>query len=322
MNDQSIIELFNPLYADLVPEEAWGSKRPLLAHYTSIQTLEKILLNNEVWFSNPLFMNDMDEVKFGVIHGVNLVLSNPEILSVCKTDHRKKLFLDSFNHYQNIFANDHVFDTYVFCLSEHDKIKHTDGILSMWRGYGANGNGAAIIFDTAKLNAKAGSPIILSQVKYASREARIEWLKKLITLFANILSSVELSDDKLHLASYALFERIKLMALFSKHDGFKEENEWRIVYLKACDHAKAFISMLDYHYGDRGLEPKFKLKVAPIEGHTDTDLSLEKIIDSIIFGPSVSSPLAKTTVMRMLDKINKSELKNRVSASTIPLRAT
>ena len=41
-------------------------------------------------------------------------------------------------------------DTYVFCLSEHAK-DDTDGLLSMWRGYGGNGNGAAIVFDAGKL---------------------------------------------------------------------------------------------------------------------------------------------------------------------------
>jgi hypothetical protein len=37
-------------------------KRLLVAHYTTLEVLEKILGTNEIWFSNPLFMNDLEEV--------------------------------------------------------------------------------------------------------------------------------------------------------------------------------------------------------------------------------------------------------------------
>jgi hypothetical protein len=67
LNDADVMQLFLPLYADLRPEDGFQNKKPLLAHYTTIQVLEKILGNNEVWFSNPLFMNDMEEVRFGVL---------------------------------------------------------------------------------------------------------------------------------------------------------------------------------------------------------------------------------------------------------------
>jgi hypothetical protein len=35
--------------------------------------LEAILRNDEVWLSNPLFMNDMEEVRFGINAGANLL---------------------------------------------------------------------------------------------------------------------------------------------------------------------------------------------------------------------------------------------------------
>ena len=34
--------------------------------------LEAILLNEELWLSNPLFMNDKEEVNFGINTGANL----------------------------------------------------------------------------------------------------------------------------------------------------------------------------------------------------------------------------------------------------------
>ena len=58
MDDAEIQRLFQPLFAGLPGEDSFPKKRPLLAHYTSVAVLEAILRNNEVWFSNPMFMND------------------------------------------------------------------------------------------------------------------------------------------------------------------------------------------------------------------------------------------------------------------------
>jgi hypothetical protein len=79
--------------------------------------------------------------------------------------------------------------------------------------------------------------------------------------------------------------------------------------------------MLHYLNGPRGVEPKFRFKVAPIDGLTAADLSLNKIIAALLLGPSTSSPLAARAVARMLDVIGKPELKDRLFASTIPLRS-
>ena len=125
--------------------------------------------NDEVWLSNPLFMNDMEEVRFGIGSRANLFVASPEIESACGSKRRFDLLRGTFNHWYNTFASEHVLDTYVFCLSEHAK-EDGDGILSMWRGYGGNGSGAAIIFDTAKLAAREESPLIIANVHYGTRQ--------------------------------------------------------------------------------------------------------------------------------------------------------
>lgn len=320
MDDNAIMAHFQPLYGDLVPEDAFHIKKPLLAHYTTIQTLEKILASNEVWFSNPLFMNDLDEVRFGVLWGNTLVMQSEEIAAACQAPERTTLFRQSFAHYFGQFDTQHVLDTYVFCMSEHER-DDNDGMLSMWRGYGANGNGAAIVFDTANLRVAETSPLIISNVHYARTEERIDWLKKLISQFAQLLRASNIPQEKVHLGAYSLFERIKLFALFSKHGGFKEEREWRVVYMPDRDANKKLEPMLHYAIGPRGIEPKLKYKVLPIEGVTSGDLSLTKLIDRIILGPTNSSPLARMAVQRMFDRLRHPDLKPRLLASTIPFRS-
>jgi hypothetical protein len=188
MNDAEIGKLFEPLFADLRGDDCFPTKRPLLAHYTSIGVLEAILRNNEVWLSNPLFMNDMEEVRFGIHAGARLFLGGSEIESACRSKERFDLLKSSFNYYYNRFDSEHVLDTYVFCLSEHAKEDDTDGLLSMWRGYGGKGNGAAIVFDTAKIAAREESPLIIANVHYGTAEERWNWLQRRITQFAEILT--------------------------------------------------------------------------------------------------------------------------------------
>ncbi len=78
--------------------------------------------------------------------------------------------------------------------------------------------------------------------------------------------------------------------------------------------------MLHYALGRNGVEPKFKFKVGHIEGITHNDFSLEKIIHQIILGPSVATPLAVNAIKRMLEKIGKHELAEKLKASTTPFR--
>jgi hypothetical protein len=91
-------------------------------------------------------------------------------------------------------------------------------------------------------------------------------------------------------------ERLKLFAVFSKHRGFREENEWRVVYMRERDTNKALESMFSYWVGPRGVEQKLKLKVAAIPGFPETEITLDKIVERIILGPSFSTPLARGAI--------------------------
>lgn len=78
--------------------------------------------------------------------------------------------------------------------------------------------------------------------------------------------------------------------------------------------------MFDYAVGQRGIEPKLKFIVRPIEGLTAADLSLDKLVERIILGPSLSNSLAVNSVKRMLTKARKDAMISKVVASTTPFR--
>jgi Protein of unknown function (DUF2971) len=51
----------------------------------------------------------------------------------------------------------------------------------MWRGYGGNGSGVAIVYDTEQLPVWEESPLIIRKVEYGTDEDRIDRLKPRIT---------------------------------------------------------------------------------------------------------------------------------------------
>lgn len=321
MNEQETLSIFQPLWGDIEQRETFPQVRPHLAHYTSIPTLENIVANDELWFSNPLNMNDFGELRFVLLRGAEMFRKNWEkIRQSCQDQNRYEVLSSNFENYFKQFDERYALDTYIFCLSKHDP-DNTDGRLSMWRGYGGNGNGAAIIIDTSKINVLDGvQPLIFSKVEYLSDQDRHDWIDKTIDKFVQIINVQQPPTEMLHIAAHELFERFKLFALFTKHHGFHEEEEWRVVYLRDRDVSNVYASMLGYAHTARGIEPKFKYKVQPIKDHTAEDFSLEKIISQIILGPTTSSCLAAGAVCRMLEMHGKRELVERVVGSTIPFR--
>ena len=319
MDDKSFLTQFEPLWSDLQDSESFPHKRPLLAHYTSIVGLENIFFSNQLWFSNPLAMNDLEEVRFAINEGCRLIAQSEEIRRALETEERHQTFQQGVLHCYNTFGEQHVLDTYVFCLSEHAKDDY-DGLLSMWRGYGGNGTGAAVVFDTSQLDVIQNSALMLDRVHYATTTQRLEWITKKIAQFVSVLATASVPDDKLHFAAHVLFERLKLFALFTKHQGFSEEREWRVVYSTERDAQKRMAHMCDYAVGPRGVELKLKFPVAPVEGVTGRELSLAKMIDRIILGPTMSNTLAIAAFNRMLERLKQPHLKAKVRVSAIPFR--
>jgi hypothetical protein len=160
MIDMEDNQHYGPLWDDLRSSPEFSEAKPLLAHYTSIPVLEAIVRNKELWLSNPLYMNDLEEVRFGINEGVTAFVSSEKLVEACESKERVASIRRAFDYYYRKFDQEHVIDTFVFCTSEHER-DDNDGLLSMWRGYGGNGNGAAIIFDASNIMARDDTLIIM-----------------------------------------------------------------------------------------------------------------------------------------------------------------
>src|SRR3977135_2268466 len=229
----------------------------LLAHYTSVEVVKKILKHEDLWFSTPLYMNDLEEMRLGIFVGGQLFPKFAQAASR-DADHSRRL-VECFNHFMAHLDAETALDTYVFCLSDQD-YNNVDGLLSMWREYGSEGNGAAVVFNTQKLHYQPHSPILIAKVVYASYDERKKELEARLADWARITLDADLASSDLSLAAYAAYDFVKSFALTTKHRGFSEEREWRAIYVPERDPLGYLRGHLDYAVGSRGVEPKLKFK--------------------------------------------------------------
>jgi len=311
-------KIYESLWNDYDSKSEFPNQTPLLAHYTSISNFDCIIDGEELWFANPLNMNDSDELIFGMNQGTAEFRKNEALIKACGNEEVFGRLLNILDHHSNHFDKNHVLDTYISCFSLHDA-EDFDGSLSMWRGYGADGSGISFVIDTKEIEPNEDSPIILAPVNYATSEERIEWIKRRINQLAGLLTSLETSDEVLNSIAWNWIERLKVFSLFTKHKGFQEEREWRFVYLSDRDSEAHYPSMFGYNISNKGVEPKLKLRLDQIPS-ASSSLTLESLIDRVILGPTASSVLSMRSVARMLEIKGKLELAKKVHASSIPYR--
>jgi len=278
-----------------------------IAHYTSVESLIKIIEKNEIWFSNPYFMNDYQEVKFVMKKFHNLYKQKESTIHDSlkretnaiqdKLGQMTAAFTELYLGKKMIdFSKGHLMvDRYIFCLSECDNQTLENGSLGMWRGYGKNGHGAAIVFDLKKIKGLSSSPFIIGKVKYKSEKEIEDIVLKFIDKFLvkiNLLNNkINYTPEIIHAISEALYTQCLYFSFFYKNKEFSEEKEWRVVYYKEKDRTNEIKNMIDYHVVDGQICPKLKLKIQPINMATSSDFSLSKIIHKIIIGPSAKQNL-------------------------------
>jgi Protein of unknown function (DUF2971) len=319
MNTTFDTSLKNALWADNIEDPSFMRAKPLLAHYTSLEVFEKIIIGNEIWFSNPLYMNDWNELQYGMNLGAHTFRTHSAIINAFGNDYvRHAKLVDLFDALFDNFTYKHAINVYVLCFTEHCK-NDVDGKLSMWRAYGSNGGGIAMVFDTANIAEISSSPFVLRKVKYGTKDQWRDWVDAKAISLAKVIEEHERTDANLMAIVWGWMEWLKEFSLFTKHIGFEEEQEWRVVYFSERDKANALTEMCTHAISNKGIQPKLKLKIASVPGVINDAISIDGLTDRIILGPSNSTFFAADTLRRMLER-RRPELANRVHASAIPYR--
>lgn len=288
------------------------------SHYTSAVVGLAIIENGVVWLRNASLMNDYSEI----IYGENLFREYLE-----KDDRGEKLSKILFDIHPDVqrefwaridvSLRHRIENTYITCLSEHgsgsiDEEKY--GRLSMWRAYGGNQNVALIINnDFLHLNTEYLGLFSIPVLYMDSKKYEI-YLDDIIN---NIKDNIEtIKEQNTSVIINALYFFIHCLILSTKHIGFSEEREWRIIYSPGIYTCKgdAIDKSIEIINGIPQIVCKLNLN------NIDGIPQYLNLIDSIIIGPTKYESPIRDAFISTLDKKGAPDPKSKIKASGIPLR--
>jgi len=232
-----------------------SEKYSKLYHYTTWEGLLGILQTQTLWATHYRFLNDYSELvllRDKLIGFVSPIVKEQygELVEQCQ-DVRKDI--NRMGGMDRVVLHDtEVFvdgaykatgeEIYIvsFCGEDKNSYVNSNGLLSQWRGYGAGG-GIALLFDTKKLEEimqkeaerYAYNFAYIADVVYSDDEEKFK--KEIRSDMNNIAAFARECFHNIKLKKQEAPDGTKACYSFTgcigryKHQGFKEENEVRIV---------------------------------------------------------------------------------------------
>jgi hypothetical protein len=291
------------------------NSRKRLVHYTSAENAFRIIRNKEFWLRRTSEMNDYTEV----VHGYNC------LWDAMKGDVGKKFIttlkdivpkaFDEVNHLFTGWEPMIFLDTYIGCLSEEEAREDELGRLSMWRAYGAGGGVAIFMPGRFFLEPNDHINAFTSPVAYMARPQVEEQL-------AAVTSAISAHADELRSSNHdhlvgLIFNMLRFAVICTKHEGFREETEWRILHTAGLDEGrlKPTVELIN------GMpQPVVKIPLSHTADHP-TGIELSELFEKILIGPARSQSTIREGLIMALNDAGVPNPKDRVLMSNIPLRA-
>ena len=292
------------------------NKNTRFVHYTSASAAMKIIETKTFWMRKTSCMNDYMEVDHG-LHCLGAAYDGEagKILIATLND----IFDGIANEIEELFrgwAPVLQTDTYIACFSEHRDTEDMHGRLSMWRAYSESTGVALVVNNTPFLSESAPLKIYTSPVAYLDdANFQIE--------FQRIVDKIEENKDFLRLLGWEavrfhVFNAFKFAALCTKHPGFNEEKEWRVIYtprMEQSEHLEKDIEVI------RGTpQPVYKIPLKNIPEESLVGIEIPEILDRIIIGPTEYPVAIREAFETLLADSGVEYPKSRVCVSGLPLR--
>jgi hypothetical protein len=227
---------------------------PSIFHYTDATGLAGILSSDTLFASDYRFLNDASEL--GIIHDLLVPLFEAEIAQIMpELDERE--WIRGFYGYHGISGHGRQAEGFFksvirvindvsplfvvsFCKHEESSKEFKHGLLSQWRGYG-NAGGFAIEFDeegidellTKELNEFAYAGYKSGDVLYERYERLFipdEFKGVAGEMLRRIFEPLDVSEITGRIDFDAFIRKFMSVASFLKHWGFREENEYRVLF--------------------------------------------------------------------------------------------
>ncbi|UPA25356.1 DUF2971 domain-containing protein [Shinella oryzae] len=203
-------DLFASFFPDFKKIPGAKDVPELLSHYTSLEGFLSIVKYHSIWASNILFLNDKEEMQYGID------VARDVVAEIEKTTSRADR--------PRVIRQREIPDVYASCFCEHHDL------LSQWRGYGNSNQTVSIQFRGRDLFRLARIyNFDLERVIYG-RKHTMELLRERLaiaeddpSLIQAIMNDNSIGPDEMRYA------RIINLAPRFKNEAFEEEKEWRII---------------------------------------------------------------------------------------------
>jgi hypothetical protein len=199
-------------------------------HYTSAEAALSIINSKRMWMRNAMSMADYREVQHGF-----------DILQGFFSDKTKLAAFTSaldasapgaaqeavtvFNQHWNTTR----FHTYIASISEHVATEDTHGRLSMWRAFGGNAPRVALVFKLPwESTGGIALNLLFSPVAYLTEEEAHATIHQVIDNIKENAGFLRSYDRQLIVTN--VFTMLLAGVTCLKHEGFREEREWRAIY--------------------------------------------------------------------------------------------
>jgi hypothetical protein len=285
-------------------------------YYTTADTAARILTNRQVWMRSTTAMNDYMEVEHGFECLNAAYNAEPgqvlnSALDACFSGVAAEL-RDLFNAWLPGIRQ----ETYMLCVSEHLPEEDQHGRLSMWRAYGGQAgialvlNGGVMLRESDALGAYSSPVAYLNPDAFAAEFGRIA---KTIADEAGYIRTLDRETVKMH-----AFNMLRFAVLCTKHPGFHEEREWRVVASPTMYPSPLLTSGVEVVRGIPQTVLKIDLQNHPDEGLTG--LAIPELLNRIIIGPCEFPLVVLNAFRQLLRAAEVPEPESKVFVSDIPLR--
>lgn len=300
-----------------------GDGQVSFVHYTSAKAALGIIKSKRVWLRNVTGMCDYSEVLYGQSLLRNVLYNDgqkgltalTEAVDGCApgaTEEAIRLFNQTWNDIRH--------NTYVTCISEHYKEEDEHGRLSMWRAFGGTDVRVAIVFKFpySLLRANVFS-LVVSPVAYLGEQ-------QLQTEVYRVVGNIHQHRDFLKSLGReqivtSLYNMLVAAVTCLKHEGFKEECEWRLIYAPVRWHSQLIAQ--ERSTEDIGGIPQIIYKI-PLDANTPgapeglKQLDFSRLFDRLIVSPTVYPDSMLEAFVTALQKAGVPE--PRILRSGIPIR--
>lgn len=236
----------------------------ILYHYTDLNGLLGIIQHRKLWLTSAFNLNDHQEVIWAIRRIKSKIL-----------DLQPQLDGDLFDIFKDLMLGGKVTDPYVCSLtSEVD-------LLSQWRAYGKDGTGVSIGIKLSALpniekpfltQQERDDYLYLAEVVYSQKE-QDSMIDKMFAPFIKVGLNIE---ERFELLTQFAQRLIQITPTF-KNPAFREEAEWRIIYMPMLGRGGNKISEPNFRISGSKLIPYFEYVLS---GRAPNDIFAE-----IMLGP-------------------------------------